>query len=182
MKKMNNIIIGRNRNSLRRKTAIIGMLCTVGLTACAVDKDVPKSTQESKTSIEESSESIVATSYIELEEATESSSDTAEALYDGDELTVSGTVISRDYEINSNNKGTVYILELDEPVTRAVYSENWGYDGDEIEIKEIQIQTMANGKEASDYEGKHIDVTGNVMYGSTGHHLTLVLLMEARVL
>lgn len=103
-------------------------------------------------------------------------------LYDGDELTVSGTVISRDYEINSNNKGTVYILELDEPVTRAVYSENWGYDGDEIEIKEIQIQTMANGKEASDYEGKHIDVTGNVMYGSTGHHLTLVLLMEARVL
>ena len=100
MKKMNNIIIGRNRNSLRRKTAIIGMLCTVGLTACAVDKDVPKSTQESKTSIEESSESIVATSYIELEEATESSSDTAEALYDGDELTVSGTVISRDYEIN----------------------------------------------------------------------------------
>lgn len=94
------------------------------------------------------------------------------------QFTASGTLVERPYEINSQNKGIAYILQLDAPFTARLYAELPEYTGEVEEINEIQIdfQDPANSQL---YLGKHIIVTGTVMYGHTGHHLTTVLLMDA---
>ena len=50
-------------------------------------------------------------------------------------MSVSGTLVKRDYEINSNNKGTVYILQLDTPVVKSLYSDYLGYNGQSLFLK-----------------------------------------------
>ncbi|MCD7785518.1 MAG: DUF4431 domain-containing protein [Oscillospiraceae bacterium] len=101
----------------------------------------------------------------------------AEPLYDDDELTVSGTLIDRYYEINSDNYGTAYVLVLDEPITRSLYNDFMGYDGEVMEIDEIQlILPYTENYIRSNLLGEHLEVTGTVMYGHTGHHLTTILL------
>ena len=105
-----------------------------------------------------------------------------DALYDNDILTVSGTLVEQDYEINSMNKGTVYILELDSPITRSLYSDGLGYSGEIVEINEIQIGFLYQDDYIrNNLLNNHIEVTGSVMYAHTGHHLTTVLLMDASV-
>lgn len=105
-----------------------------------------------------------------------------DALYDNDFLTVAGTLVEQYYELNSQNKGTVYILELDSPINKSLYSDWLGYSGEIVEIDKIQISFLYH----DDYIRKnllnnHIEVTGSVMYAHTGHHLTTILLMDALV-
>ncbi|MCD7804361.1 MAG: tetratricopeptide repeat protein [Oscillospiraceae bacterium] len=101
----------------------------------------------------------------------------AEPLYDDDELTVSGILTDRYYELNSDNYGTVYILVLDEPITRSLYSDVAGYDGEVMEIDEIQlILPYTESYIRSNLLGEHLELAGTVMYGHTGHHLTTILL------
>lgn len=112
----------------------------------------------------------------------EETDETPGALYDNDILTVSGTLVEQYYEINSTNKGAVYILELDSPITKSLYSDGLGYSGEIAEIDAIQIDFLYQ----DDYIRRnllnnHIEVTGSVMYGHTAHHLTTVLLMDASV-
>lgn len=99
-------------------------------------------------------------------------------LYEGNTMTVSGTLVKRDYEINSNNKGTVYILQLDTPVVKSLYSDYLGYNGEAELISEMQIG-FENQEDEQRYLNQDIMVTGSVMFGTTGHHLTKVLLMDA---
>lgn len=99
-------------------------------------------------------------------------------LYENDELTVSGTLTERYYEINTQNTGTVYILQLDKPFTARLYSDWMEYSGETVEIDEIQID-FQNQELNQLYLNRHIVVTGTVMYGHTGHHQTTILLMDA---
>lgn len=101
-------------------------------------------------------------------------------LYEGSQLVVTGTLTERDYEINSNNKGTVMILELDQPLTKALYSEWLGYSGEVEEISEMQIG-FSEWLPDPPVVGQHVALIGDVMYQNTGHHLTTVLLMDAWV-
>ena len=100
------------------------------------------------------------------------------ALYENDELTVSGTLEERYYEINAQNTGTVYILQLDKPFTVQLYADWMEYNGETVEIDEIQIDFQNQGLNRL-YLNRHIVVTGTVMYGHTGHHQTTILLMDA---
>ena len=99
-------------------------------------------------------------------------------LYEGNTMSVSGTLVKRDYEINSNNKGTVYILQLDTPVVKSLYSDYLGYNGEAELISEMQIG-FENQEDEQRYLNQDIMVTGSVMFGTTGHHLTKALLMDA---
>ena len=104
-------------------------------------------------------------------------------LYDNDILTVTGTLKEQNYEINSENSGVAYILELDAPIKKSLYSDLLGYSGETVEISEIQIQFSLTDEYIQDnLVGKHLTVSGTVMYGHTGHHLTTVLLTYATVL
>ena len=99
-------------------------------------------------------------------------------LYEGNTMSVSGTLITRDYEINSKNKGTVYILQLDQPVVKSLYSDYLGYNGEAEVISEMQIG-FENQEDEQRYLNQNITVMGSVMFATTGHHLTKVLLMDA---
>lgn len=99
-------------------------------------------------------------------------------LYENDELTVSGILTERYYEINTQNMGTVYILQLDKPFTARLYSDWMEYSGETVEIDEIQID-FQNQELNRLYLNRHIVVTGTVMYGHTSHHQTTILLMDA---
>lgn len=105
---------------------------------------------------------------------------TVPPLLEGSRLIAVGTLTERDYEINSNNKGTVLILELDEPMTKALYSEWWDYAGELQEITEIQVD-ISEWERNPPVVGQHVALNGEVMYQHTGHHLTMVLLMDASV-
>lgn len=104
-------------------------------------------------------------------------------LYDNDILTVTGTLKEQNYEINSENYGVAYILELDVPIMKSLYSDMLGYSGENVEISEIQIQFSLTDEYIQDnLVGKHLTVRGTVMYGHTGHHLTTILLIDSSVL
>ncbi len=101
----------------------------------------------------------------------------ADPLYEGDELTISGTLVDRDYMINSDNYGTVYILVLDEPFICSLYGGMMNYDGELMKIEEIQLLLpYTDDYIRNNLLGEHLDVTGSVVYEHTGHHLTTVLL------
>lgn len=99
-------------------------------------------------------------------------------LYEGNTMSVSGTLVKRDYEINSKNKGSVYILQLDQPIVKSLYSDYLGYNGEPEVISEIQIG-FENQEDEQRYLNQNITVMGNVMFATTGHHLTKILLMDA---
>ena len=104
-------------------------------------------------------------------------------LYDNDILTVTGILKKQAYEINSENQGVAYILELDAPVKKSLYSDVLGYCGEIVEINEIQIQfSLSDEYIQNNLVGKHLKVSGSVMYGHTAHHLTPILLMDSSVL
>lgn len=115
------------------------------------------------------------------ESLSNTSSSNVDPLYENDFLTVEGTLLERDYEINSENKGTAYILELDEPIIKALYSEFMGYDGEISELNEIQVDFIIYYDDAyikSHLIGNQIEVMGQVMYAHTGHHQTTIVLKD----
>ena len=104
-------------------------------------------------------------------------------LYDNDILTVTGILKKQAYEINSEKQGVAYILELDAPVKKSLYSDVLGYCGEIVEINEIQIQfSLSDEYIQNNLVGKHLKVSGSVMYGHTAHHLTPILLIDSSVL
>ena len=105
------------------------------------------------------------------------------ALHDNDSLTISGTLTERYYEISYLSKGTVFIVKLDTPIKRRLYSSAAGYTGEIATLKEIQISLdgYSDSYIRSNLLGKHIKVTGTTMYGHTGHHLTTIVLLNARL-
>lgn len=109
----------------------------------------------------------------------DSSNSTAKQLHVGDIITVTGTIKSENYEINSQNKGTVLILELDTPITYAFYGDTTGnyIDGQEILVKSIQL----NGLDDS-YIGKNVTIKGSVLFAHTGHHVKDIVLQNCDVI
>lgn len=92
----------------------------------------------------------------------------------GDIVTFTGVLKLEDYEINSINKGTVYILDLDNPI-KCYLNDGNNYDGKtEFNIDSVQI----NASDFKKYLGQHINVKGKVMLATTGHHRRDVVLME----
>lgn len=83
-------------------------------------------------------------------------------------LTLTGTIIEEAYEINSQNKGKVFILNLDEPIKCAIYDEFMGYNGEEKNIDSVQVNILRGEYEY--YKGKTVTLTGSVMIAHTGHH------------
>ena len=104
----------------------------------------------------------------------------AQEIHDNDQLATTGILTERMYEINSQNKGKAFILQLDTPLNALLYSTDLGYDGDQENVTEIQINFLPNVT-AEDYLNQRVTVKGTVMFGHTGHHLTTVILMDAEI-
>lgn len=95
----------------------------------------------------------------------------------GDILTFSGTLKSEYYEINTNNKGTVTILDLDNPI-KCYLNDGINYDGKTVfNIDSVQI----NASDFKKYLGQHVTVKGEVMLAHTGHHRRDIVLMNSIV-
>lgn len=91
-------------------------------------------------------------------------------------LTFTGTLTSEYYEINSMNNGTVYILNLNEPVKCKLYDDFNGFDGTEKVIDSVQV-----GIDDADYaahKGKTVTITGSAIVAHTGHHQRLIVLTD----
>ncbi|MGN0441162.1 MAG: DUF4431 domain-containing protein [Acutalibacteraceae bacterium] len=102
-----------------------------------------------------------------------------------DLLSFSGILTSEYYEINSNNKGNVAILDLDSPFKCYVYDEwmsnnGWSsYDGKtEFYIDSVQINGLSNPQ---NYYGKNITVSGSVCLAHNGHHRRTIMLQDSIV-
>ncbi len=78
------------------------------------------------------------------------------------------------YEINPENKGTVFILNLDTPFIGSFYDESMGYEGNEITVNSVQVSM--DRSEYEKYSGQTITMTGVVMIGHTGHHTRDIVL------
>lgn len=97
-------------------------------------------------------------------------------VYDLGTLTVSGTLATKTYEINSNNKGIVYILKPDSPLNINYYA-NSTSSPTKYSLSEIQCNFKYEDQ-ANYNVGKKITVTGKAMEAHTGHHLTDIVLTE----
>ena len=94
------------------------------------------------------------------------------------ELTVTGTLKERPYEINAENKGVAYILQLKEPMAGELLAEDAEATGKQEEIENVQIGSFADGTEIRLWLEQEIAVRGTVMFASTGHHLEKIVLMD----
>ena len=93
---------------------------------------------------------------------------------EGDIVTFTGVLKLEDYEINSINKGTVCILDLDNPI-KCYLNDGYNYDGKtEFNIDSVQINASSFKK----YLGQHINVKGEVILARTGHHRRDVVLID----
>lgn len=98
-----------------------------------------------------------------------------------DTLTFTGTLSSEYYEINSNNKGTVNILELDSPFSCYLNDGGFNYDGQtEYLIDSIQV-SFSDGISSQEYYDTNITVTGTVMLANTGHHRRDIVLLDSTI-
>ncbi len=95
-------------------------------------------------------------------------------IYEGETITLSGTIFYEHYEINSNNSGDALILELDEPFT-AKYCKSEAFEiGSTEKITSVQISSDDMSKFS---EGQHITITGTIMNAHTGHHVRSIILL-----
>lgn len=100
-------------------------------------------------------------------------------IYANDILTVTGKLKKENYEINSNNKGTVMILELDSPIKYKFYDDFLGYNGEEHLITSVQVSV--GNEEYENYKNESIVMSGNVVFGHTGHHLREIVLVDCKI-
>ncbi len=92
------------------------------------------------------------------------------------QLTLTGTITEEAYEINPQNKGEVFILNLDEPIKCVIYDEFMGYNGEEKNIDSVQINIFRGEYEY--YKGETVTLTGSVIIAHTGHHLRDIVLED----
>lgn len=99
-------------------------------------------------------------------------------IQNNDIVTLTGILKTEDYEINSNNKGTVTILDLDNPI-KCYLKDGNNYDGKtEYNIKSVQISSP----DLKEYIGQNVTVKGKVMLAHTAHHRRDVVLLESEVI
>lgn len=99
-------------------------------------------------------------------------------IQNNDIVTLTGVLKTEDYEINSNNKGTVTILDLDNPI-KCYLKDGNNYDGKtEYNIKSVQISSP----DLKEYIGQNVTVKGKVMLAHTAHHRRDVVLLESEVI
>lgn len=117
--------------------------------------------------------------YIVLQNPVLLNSTTSENLIQNNDIvTLTGVLKTEDYEINSNNKGTVTILDLDNPI-KCYLKDGNNYDGKtEYNIKSVQISSP----DLKEYIGQNVTVKGKVMLAHTAHHRRDVVLLESEVI
>lgn len=99
-------------------------------------------------------------------------------IQNNDIVTLTGILKTEDYEINSSNKGTVTILDLDNPI-KCYLKDGNNYDGKtEYNIKSVQISSP----DLKEYIGQNVTVKGKVMLAHTAHHRRDVVLLESEVI
>lgn len=98
-------------------------------------------------------------------------------------LSFEGILTQRDYEINSANKGTAYILKLDEDIRVKIFDSTQGYYGEAKKLNEIQVNFSTAVSKADIQKGLNcrIEVKGSAIIAHTGHHLTPVVLTESQI-
>lgn len=120
---------------------------------------------------------------IELEDIeTETTTSTEESssmetidIYEGETITLSGTLSYEHYEINSNNSGEALILTLDKPFI-AKYCKSEVFEvGTTENITSVQILSD-NLSQFSD--GQYVTLTGTIMNAHTGHHIRSIILTD----
>lgn len=105
----------------------------------------------------------------------ESSSMETIDIYEGETITLSGTLSYEHYEINSNNSGEALILTLDKPFI-AKYCKSEVFEvGTTENITSVQILSD-NLSQFSD--GQYVTLTGTIMNAHTGHHIRSILLTD----
>lgn len=98
-------------------------------------------------------------------------------------LSFEGILTQRDYEINSANKGTAYILKLDEDIRVKIFDSTQGYYGGAKKLNEIQVNFSTAVSKGDIQKGLNcrIEVKGSAIIAHTGHHLTPVVLTEGQI-
>lgn len=105
----------------------------------------------------------------------ESSSMETIDIYEGETITLSGTLSYEHYEINSNNSGEALILTLDKPFI-AKYCKSEVFEvGTTENITSVQILSD-NLSQFSD--GQYVTLTGAIMNAHTGHHIRSIILTD----
>ncbi|MDO4156396.1 MAG: LPXTG cell wall anchor domain-containing protein [Oscillospiraceae bacterium] len=92
-------------------------------------------------------------------------------IHQNDSLTVTGTLSYEWDQINENNNFKHAILTLDTPITVKYMDGEWVGKTETIDSVQIDIEDELS-------EGTRLEVTGNVMYAHTGHHLRNIVLTD----
>lgn len=99
-------------------------------------------------------------------------------IYPNDSLTVTGQLKKENYEINSTNKGTVIILNLNSPMVCDLYDESTSTFNNKI-IDSVQVSINESDYEI--YKNKNVTISGNVVFAHTGHHLREIVLVDCHI-
>lgn len=92
-------------------------------------------------------------------------------IHSNDSMTVTGTLSYEWDQINENNNFKHAILTLDTPITVKYMDGEWIGKTETIDSVQIDIEDELS-------EGTRLEVTGNVMYAHTGHHLRNIVLTD----
>ena len=94
----------------------------------------------------------------------------------GDTMTVTGTLHYEWDNINENNNHRQVVLKLDKPITVTYMDEmENGFGVVKAGTTEV-VDSVQISLDDELPEGTHLTVTGNVMYGHTGHHIRHIVL------
>lgn len=98
-------------------------------------------------------------------------------LHNDDTITVTGKLTEESYEINSNNKGTVYILTLEKPTKYYKYE----FTDTEFEKRELLVDSVEvdiSIDEYIRYKGGTVTISGDILFVPLGHHQREIVLMD----
>lgn len=96
-------------------------------------------------------------------------------IYEGETITLSGTLSYEHYEINSNNSDRALILFLDNPFI-AKYCKSEAFEvGTTEKITSVQISSENPSQFA---EGQYVTITGTIMNAHTAHHIRSIIITD----
>lgn len=109
----------------------------------------------------------------------------AQDIYPEDLISLTGILVTRKYEINDNNEGTVYILKLDDPIVVNFHCGDVYGDGTDSSLLNYTLsEIQCNFSDSSLAEtniSKRVTVSGNPILSHTGHHLTDIVLIDCEI-
>lgn len=98
-------------------------------------------------------------------------------LREEDTITVTGKLTEESYEINSNNKGTVYILTLEKPNKYYKYEyTDTGLKKREMLVDSVEVDISF--AEYIRYKGETVTILGDILFVPLGHHQREIVLMD----